>query len=321
MDDQITEIIARKFQGTASQQDLASLQQWLEAAAENRRQYEELEQIWNKSDELFQSTTFSTATAWEKVDNTIRKKEKRASVFPLKRLAIAVGFLTAVFTAWYIWRSGDASMQLVKASNANQPVTLPDGSSVVLRKGTTIQYASDFNGSVRRVELKGEAWFQVQPNTKQPFLVSTDHSTIKVLGTSFLVNATDESDEVIVSSGKVSMAGKQQDDKQVILTAGQKALLSDGELLQEAVSDSNYLAWKTGILEFRNTPLPDVLDHLSDYYDLQLIIPDTLLSSFQQLNINARFLNQPVSEVLEELRLTTGLQTKDEAGRIIFFRN
>ncbi|WP_127129770.1 FecR family protein [Pseudoflavitalea rhizosphaerae] len=321
MDDQITEIIARKFQGTASQQDLALLQQWLEAAAENRQEFEQLEQIWNKGADLFQAPAFNTGAAWEKVDHTIRKKEKRSAAFPIKRLAIAVGFMAAVFTAWYIWRSGDASMQLVKAANTNRSLTLPDGSSVVLRKGTTIQYASKFNGPVRRVELKGEAWFQVQPDTQQPFLISTEHSTIRVLGTSFLVNATEEGDEVIVSSGKVSMAGKQKEGKQVILTAGQKALLSEGELLQEAVSDSNYLAWKTGILEFRNTPLPEVLDDLSDYYDLQLIIPDTLLSSFQQLNINARFLDQPVSEVLEELRLTTGLQTKDEAGRIIFFRN
>ena len=321
MDDQITDIIARKFQGTASQQDLTILQQWLEKAAANRQEYEQLEQIWNKGAELFQSTSFNTNAAWEKVDENIRKKEKRSAVFPIKRLSIAVGFLAAVFAAWYIWRSGDASMQLVKATNANHPITLPDGSSVVLRKGTTIQYASKFNGSVRRVELKGEAWFQVQPGAQQPFLISTDHSTIKVLGTSFLVNATDNGDEVIVSTGKVSMAGKQKESKQVILAAGQKALLSDGQLLQETVSDSNYLAWKTGILEFRNTPLPEVLEDLSDYYDLQLVIPDTLQSSFQQLNINARFLNQPVSEVLEELRLTTGLQTKDQSGRIIFFRN
>ncbi len=210
-------------------------------------------------------------------------------------------------------------MQLVTATNASHPITLPDGSTVVLRKGGTIRYTAKFNGSVRRVELKGEAWFQVQPNAQQPFLISTDHSTIKVLGTSFLVHSTDEGDEVIVSSGKVSMAGKQPEGKRVILSAGQKAVLSNGDLLQEPVSDSNYLAWKTGLLEFRNTPLPGVLNDLADYYGLQLIIPDTLLPSVQQLNINARFLNQPLSEVLEEIRLTTGLQTKRRSRPHYFF--
>jgi transmembrane sensor len=321
MDEQITDIIARKFQGTATEQDLSALQQWLEASETNRREYEQLQLIWNKGAEIFHSTPFNTKDAWEKIDNTIRKNEKKAMVFPLKRLAIAVSFLAALFIAWYYWTSGGSSMQQVTATNASHPITLPDGSTVVLRKGGTIQYAATFKGFVRKVELKGEAWFQVQPNAQQPFLISTDHSTIKVLGTSFLVHATDNGDEVIVSSGKVSMVNKQPKGKQVILTAGQKALLSNGNLLQEAVSDSNYLAWKTGLLEFRNTPLPDVLKDIADYYSLQLIIPDTLLPSVQQLNINARFLNQPVSEVLEEIRLTTGLQTRKEAGRIIFFRN
>lgn len=321
MDEQITDIIARKFQGTATEQELTALQQWLDASETNRREYEQLQLIWNKGAELFQSTSFNTRDAWEKMDKTIRKKEKRATIFPIKRLAIAVSFLAALFIAWYYWKAGDSSMQVVTAINASHPVTLPDGSTMMLRKGGTIRYTTKFNGSVRRVELKGEAWFQVQPNSQQPFLISTDHSTIKVLGTSFLVHSTDEGDEVIVSSGKVSMAGKQPESKRVILTAGQKAVLSNGDLLQEPVSDSNYLAWKTGLLEFRNTPLPDVLNDLADYYDLQLIISDTLLPAVQQLNINARFLNQPLSEVLEEIRLATGLQTKEEAGRIIFFRN
>lgn len=321
MDDQIADIIARKFQGTATQQDLAELQQWLDASKANRFEFEQLQVIWNKGEEMFQTTTFKTDIAWEKVDKTIRSNEKRAMVFPVKRLAIAVTMLAAVFTAWYFWQSGDSSMQIVKAGTGSSSVTLPDGTAVVLRKGSTIQYATAFSGPVRRVQLKGEAWFQVQPDSKHPFVISTDHSTIKVLGTSFLVHSTDNGDEVIVSTGKVSMSGKQIEGKQVILTAGQRAVLANGDLLQQTVSDSNYLAWKTGVLDFKNTPLPDVLEELSDYYDLQLSIPDTLLPAVQMLNINARFQQQPINQVLEEIRLTTGLQTKQEAGRIIFFRN
>ncbi|MBO9635638.1 MAG: FecR domain-containing protein [Chitinophagaceae bacterium] len=321
MDDQITDIIARKFQGTASRQDLAELQQWLEASDANRQEFEQMQQIWDKGAELFGSATFNTSAAWQKVDENIRRKERTAMVFPLKRLAIAVAFLAAIFTAWYFWRSGDPSIQQVTAANATKAITLPDGSTVHLRKGGSIRYATHFNSSIRRVELKGEAWFQVQSDPKQPFLISTDNATIKVLGTSFLVHSTDSGDEVIVSTGKVSMSDKQTDSKQVILTAGQKAVLSHGDLLQETVSDSNYLAWKTGILEFRNTPLHDALTALADYYDLQFSLSDSLDAAVQQLNINARFKDQPISEVLDELRLTTGLKIVREQDRIIFYGN
>ncbi len=77
MDEQITDIIARKFQGTATEQELTALQQWLEASETNRREYEQLQLFWNKGAELFQSTSFNTQDAWEKVDKTIRKKEKK----------------------------------------------------------------------------------------------------------------------------------------------------------------------------------------------------------------------------------------------------
>lgn len=320
MDDQINEIIARKFQGTATPQDLAALEQWLAASAGNRYEFEQLQLIWDKGTDMRQPLTFNTAAAWEKVDNSIRRNEKKVVVFPIKRLAIAVAFMAAIFTGWYFWRSGDASMQQITATQATMPVTLPDGSSVVLRKGSTIEFTSGFNGAVRRVALKGEAWFQVQHNARQPFLISTDNSTIKVLGTSFLVHSTDKEDEVIVSSGKVSMSGKQAEGRQVILTAGQKAVLANGNLLQETVSDSNYLAWKTGLLEFKNTPLPMALDAVADFYDLPMLIPDTLLPAATSMHINARFMDQPVSEVLEEIRLATGLSTKQENGHLIFFR-
>ncbi|MGN6418125.1 MAG: FecR family protein [Pseudobacter sp.] len=320
MDDQINDIIARKFQGTATPQDLTALEQWLAASDSNRHEFEQMQLIWEKGGEMFPAIPFNTAAAWDKVDNSIRRKEKKAMVFPLKRLAIAVAFLVAVFTGWYFWRSGDASMQKIMATKAMMPVTLPDGSSVFLRKGSTIEFAASFDGAVRRVQLKGEAWFQVEHNAKQPFLISTDNSTIKVLGTSFLVHSTDKADEVIVSSGKVSMSGKHTEGRQVILTAGQKAVLANGELLQETVSDSNYLAWKTGLLEFRNTPLAEALDAVADYYDLPIVLPDTLLPAAELMHINARFRDQPVSEVLEEIKLATGLSTKEENGQVIFFR-
>lgn len=321
MDDQITDIIARKLQGTASQQDLAELQLWLEASDANRLEFEQMQLIWDKGADLFNTTGFNTGIAWEKVDGAIRRNEKRAMVFPLKRLAIAVAFLGAIFTGWYFWRSGDPSIREITAGNTTRVFNLPDGSTVHLRKGGSLRYAATFNKNIRRIELKGEAWFQVQSDPKQPFLISTENATIRVLGTAFLVHSTDAGDEVIVSSGKVSMSDKQAEEKQVILTAGQKAVLSHGDLLQETVSDSNYLAWKTGILEFRNTPLHDAIAALADYYDLQFFISDSLNPAVQQLNINARFQDQPISEVLEELRLTTGLKITRDQDRIIFSGN
>ena len=322
IDDQIADIIARQLNGTATPQDLAELQQWLEADAANRHEYEQMQLIWEKGATMHVSPTFNTTAAWSKVDAGIRSREEKqpAMVFPLKRLAVAVVFLSAVFGGWYLWNCTQNHTQTVIASEGNMPVSLPDGTQVTLRKGSSIEYEKELAGSFRKVQLKGEAFFEVQPMEKKPFLISTDYSTIKVLGTSFLVHSSDQGDEVIVSTGRVSFAGKQKEAPQVILSAGQKAVLTGNDLQQAAVSDSNFLSWKTGVLSFRNTPLMEALDEIADYYGIAISVAADTQAEAANAHLTAQFNNQSITDVLDEVKLFTGLETSKEDNKIIFHK-
>lgn len=322
IDDQIADIIARQFNGTATPQDMAELQKWLDADASNRHEYEQMQLIWEKGATMHGTPTFNTAAAWAKVDSGIRHKgkEQPAMVFPLKRLAVAVVFLGAVFGGWYLWHHTQNNQQTIIAAESNTPVSLPDGTHVTLRKGSSIGYDKDFAGSFRKVQLKGEAFFEVEPMEKKPFLISTDYSTIKVLGTSFLVHSTDMGDEVIVSTGRVSFAGKQKEAPQVILSAGQKAVLTGNDLQQAAVSDSNFLSWKTGLLHFSNTPLLEALAEIADYYGIDISVAPAMQAEALKMHLTAKFDKQPLTEVLEEVKLFTGLETSTEVNKIIFHK-
>lgn len=321
-------LITRRLEGTASAEEELQLQQWLEAAAENQEEYNELARIWHTGASLFPSTPdFNNHAAWTKLHETItsRRKEhqsKQAKIISIRRrLTAAAAILILAIGGWYGWNAYRSRMQVITAVDTNQTIQLPDGSSILLRKGSTVRYAADFNNKQEhRVQLTGEAFFQVQHDPQRPFRISTSRSTISVLGTSFLVNADDHSDKVIVLTGKLSVT-ETTSHKEAMLIAGQEAIVADRSLQQTQITDSNFMAWKTGVLDFKNTPLPKVLNDLADYYATPMAIAhDNQEADLQRIHLNVQFHNQLLEQVIDELQLLTGLSVKTENGIHIFYK-
>lgn len=323
----IASVIAKKLDGQANAGELELFQAWLDADPANRVEFARLEKIWSSiSTTLSVSPIFDADAAWKKIDplqvNTADKTFTRSpgmvtSLFR-KRIAVAAAviiFLVGLFGVSYNW-SNDT---MVAAGDTNKLVRLPDQSSVLLRAGSSLKYSTKFDSEKREVELTGEAFFQVQRNEHQPFSVTTGNSTVTVLGTSFLVRSTDKTDEVVVVTGKVSVRDREQRDNEVLLVAGQRALLQDDVFKQSLVRDSNYIAWKNGILDFKSATLDKVLEDISRYYQtsISLAQPGTGTAN---IRVTVHFDNQPIDSVLEEIKIITGLETKKEGDKTLFFQ-
>jgi len=106
----------------------------------------------------------------------------------------------------------------------------------------------------------------------------------------------------------------------VILTPWQEAELKDQQFDKTQVSDSNFLSWKTGQLDFKNTPLKKVLADIGHYYSIPVTLAPDQGALLESLPVNVRFDNQPIEQVLDEIRLVTGLQTRHEGNTIVFFK-
>jgi transmembrane sensor len=156
-------------------------------------------------------------------------------------------------------------------------LVLPDGTKVWLNAASALTYPTAFTSNQRRVKLSGEAYFEVAPNAKQPFVVDVDHrGAVEVLGTSFNINAyTDEADvKTTLLSGSVRTGG-------VILSPGQQAAQKPGEavVVHNDVNIAKVTAWKNGRFDFTDASLPEVMRQLERWYDIEVIyekgIPDT----------------------------------------------
>ena len=171
---------------------------------------------------------------------------------------------------------------------------LPDGSRVWLNAASSLRFPTTFSGNMRRVEVTGEAFFEVVPNTSQPFQVNiVNQAVVEVLGTSFNVNAyTNEAviDMTLLEGAvRVSPAGKdkktvQQDRsvKAVVLKPGQQARLFTGQQTpaMKVTDDADMdkvMAWKNGLFNFNGLSFGEIMRQLERWYDIKVVYENDIV--------------------------------------------
>ena len=144
---------------------------------------------------------------------------------------------------------------------------LADGTRVWLNAGTSLRYPVVFSGQERRVELRGEGYFEVAKDSASPFVVSVNGVDVRVLGTSFNVSAY--SDEVVTTlvEGKVLM--RSQADS-VVLVPDRQGVWDGKRMTVKRVDARNYALWREGVFFFEDMPLEDILDALARWYDVHV---------------------------------------------------
>lgn len=199
--------------------------------------------------------------------------------------------------------------QVLQTAQEVATIELPDGSRVQLNKHSELRWEPNhFDSSERLVRLKGEALFEVQPNTERPFRVLTESMEVRVTGTSFNVRAypQEEEAEVAVLTGHVTLhAGTES----LPLVAEQSARWTPETGPQlEAMNVHNAIAWKTGELAFREAPLQEVVHQLEHFFGVQIEWPATEYTSEAPCTVSAIWRNPELDQVLTALEKLTGLQ-------------
>lgn len=183
-------------------------------------------------------------------------------------------------------------------------VVLADGTRVWLNAASSLRFPTHFNGTERVVELSGEAYFEVSGDARRPFIVKTSCSRIRVLGTSFNVNAyTDMPGErTTLASGAVNVAPA-KDGPGVVLRPGYQATVQQGAAVKVARADiEEALAWKNGLFIFNAASLGDILQQLKHWYDVDIKCESGIA---QQLHFTGRINRyENIAGVLELLEMT-----------------
>ncbi len=165
-------------------------------------------------------------------------------------------------------------------------VNLPDGTKIWLNAASSLKYPAVFNGKQRRVELSGEAYFEVAKDKAHPFIVATDRQEVQVLGTHFNVNSyTDEgATKTTLLEGSVQVSVFGTPDEGHVLKPGQQALLRSNSLNVHTVDTEETVAWKNGYFQFNEADLGSIMRQLSRWYNVDVTFeskPSTDLFHFR----------------------------------------
>ncbi len=178
---------------------------------------------------------------------------------------------------------GEPTMNtLVIPYGSRSRITLADGSTVWLNAGSKLIYPSRFVDRKREVFLVGEAFFDVEKNDKQPFVVRSSNIDVEVLGTRFNVSAypEDNSIQTVLVEGSVNInrANARRFEKGVTLIPGQMALANKNTEKTRVydVDTDYYTLWIDGLFSFTNTDLNRLIKKLERYYNISFNYADPL---------------------------------------------
>ncbi|MNQ92505.1 fec operon regulator FecR [compost metagenome] len=192
-------------------------------------------------------------------------------------------------------------------------ITLPDGTMVWLNAASSIKYPAVFSSNERRVELTGEAYFEVAHNPSKPFIVSSAGQDVSVLGTHFNINAYDNEELIkttlLEGSVKVTKAGAGSR----LLKPGQQASLKGGIFKVNQVDVNKAIAWKQGYFMFDNEDIKIAMRQISRWYNVEVVYQGDL-SDLDFTGTMPR--TYSLKQLLRVLELTGNFKFKIEGRRI-----
>jgi len=256
-------------------------------------------------------------------------QHSETAVTPLRRhvfrwrLVAAAAVLAGCFFAAYTFRIQFLNqffpvktLQTYAAKGKLIKTKLPDGTAVWLNSESKLQYPEEFRDSIRNVSLSGEAYFEVAHDAKKPFVIHSNNLDTRVLGTRFVVKsyAGDKLSSVSVLSGKVSVSeNSKTKSNQVLLLASQQVITDKSSGLMEVKNDVDTLsmmAWTSGKLTYRQSPLSQVLDDLERRFEIKITAQPHLMNCL----IYADVLPEDTPRfVLDQLAVSLGGKVKQSS--------
>lgn len=265
--------------------------------------------------------------AWEKLNRRIETGSPDVIHMPMHRRTlistfarIAAMVVIIAGAGWLLFEVA-APGKITVASAADEKnieVLLADGSKVYLNRNSRLDYPKNFRGETRRVSLSGEAYFDIAPDARHPFIIDAGKASVKVLGTSFNVITENPGNEVevYVSSGKVSVTSG-DGSQTLILEPDYVGKISGDNASQALNTNVNYLAWHTDMLIYDGERLSVVFEDLKRAYDINIKVDDPAINDYR---LTSPFEQQPHDTIVKLICTTFNLRSVREGGTYILFR-
>lgn len=318
-------LVSRQFAGEITDGEQQELEKLLDEHPEWEKQHGSLRLLWHTEDK---EGNEDAEKAYRQVRARILLEARpQAPVRQMTWRYAAALLLAGLFAGlwWYAdsgrHDAGRTAWQQTATPKGNRTrLVLPDGSTVWLNADSKLRYPKTFGTARREVFLEGEAFFDVVKNRQKPFLVKTQRATIRVLGTSFNVNAYPEREtmETALVTGLVEIARENAPaiEEPFVLVPGEQAIYSrrTNAFTRHRADSRLSASWKDGRLRFDNEPFASVATKLERWYNVTIHLQT---KDLQQERFTATVENKSLEEVLKLIGLATPIRYRIK-GREVF---
>ncbi len=214
---------------------------------------------------------------------------------------------------------------------AQQIIELPDGSRVWMNAESAITFPTTFaNLNSRKVDLKGEAYFEVAKDKSHPFIVRTVPTSgggggqeVKVLGTHFNINAYENEEEVKTTllEGSVMVTSNPENKSSrsiVVIKPNEQAVVNQIGLYVKPADIEQAVDWKNGDFVFKKESLVQLLSRVSRWYNVTIVFAPGVDTSQTFSGKVSR--SKHISEVLKALQSTGELKFSIQGNKVTVFK-
>lgn len=316
------DLIARVLSGEADKAEKVRLDKWISLSEENSKILQQYKSLWKRSGEISPQDEININKEWASFvsarnNNSVTIKGTR-SLSLFTKLAAAI-FAGAVISFSALIGINSIKYEKVSAVAEVTDIQLPDGSTAILYPGSGIKFPKTFKNNRRDVKLDGEAFFNVVKDSLNIFSVSAGDMIVKVLGTSFNIEAYSDSDRynVIVEEGKVAVFNQKNEQNLTKLLAGDMAsfITSGDKILKSVNKDVNYKAWRTGKILFDDADLDEIAITLSKVFMIDIEVRSPL----EDQRLTVTFDNRNLEYILETIKATLDITIEENKEKIIIY--
>jgi ferric-dicitrate binding protein FerR (iron transport regulator) len=343
-------LLSRNLSGEATAQEKEALMEALRHQPALMQQYELIQRLWkpgsqtgNEEVESRVSSILRKSALEEEQQitrtpqNTAQPQRNTAAQQPqslprirklYRMIAVAAAILIAATSTWYITtQRQETGNEIIAKKGSKTRTILPDGSTVWLNAGSSLQYDPNFSGPIREVTLQGEAYFDIVKQPQKPFIVHAGNINIKVLGTAFNVKsyAEEKTIETTLIRGLVQITregGNKEapvylhPNQKIILLRAPPAEAIAADKKEEANAlhtknpgiinlDSNLsekerfeTAWVYNRLEFRGETFEELAQKLERWYNITIHFEE---AQVRKLEFNGSLENETVEQAFAAL--------------------
>ena len=320
----IDDLLAKYLADETDTHESDMISEWIIASEDNKKTFNHSKMVW---DGVKNYRKVDVNAAWAKL-NISKKKEVEfidiQEVKPILKLNWLNNFLkiaavlVVLFGLWFVaarqFTTPQNDVLTFKSGSKSIEKILPDGTKILLSKNSQITYPKTFEGNTREINLLGEGFFDVHHDAAHPFIIHTQGTVVKVLGTSFNIRAYNAQVQVHVKIGKVQFS---KNNAKVVLTKGQKGETLanvDAIIKSEVIEVETVIKEKLSSFVFNKMSLSKVAESLSKRFNKDIKFSRDKIKNCE---LTATFENEKLENIIAVIAETFNLKVDNQVNMII----